>query len=196
MDKHLIIKDIKDILATFKRFDVPIYLSYGALLGAVREKDFIPWDDDVDFDVIKPIDYKTRKIVGWMLYDLGFIPQDVYFNVFNRMEPNEIGYNGDDKTGIIAMERNFKFSIFFYGEDIENTGNYICIPRVCAIPLLIIPKHFYDKPTTIKLHKEIFTTPAPQKEYLEWVYGKDWRTPIENKHAAQWRERRKQATFL
>ena len=190
-------KDVRDILAVFKTMNVPIYLAYGALLGAVRQKDFIPYDDDVDFDVIDPIDFKTRKIIGWKFHDLGFETQDVYFNVFNRMEPAEIGYNGDNETGIIVVQRNFKFSVFFYKPDGKN---YLCVPRVCAVPLLLVPQKFYEKPGKIKLHNEEFMTPAPQKAYLEWVYGADWETPIEEKHAPQWRERvkkeQKNAEFL
>jgi hypothetical protein len=30
------------------------------------------------------------------------------------MSPSAIGYNGDQDTGIIVCERNYKFTIFFF----------------------------------------------------------------------------------
>jgi lipopolysaccharide cholinephosphotransferase len=39
-------KQIRDIL---ERHQIPYFITYGTLLGAVRHHGFIPWDDDFDF---------------------------------------------------------------------------------------------------------------------------------------------------
>ncbi len=57
------LKEIQQhLLGIAKEFDrictkhnIPYYMLYGTMLGAVRHKGFIPWDDDMDFGV--PIEY-------------------------------------------------------------------------------------------------------------------------------------------
>ncbi len=40
------------------KHDIPYYMLYGTMLGAVRHNGFIPWDDDMDFGV--PIEYYKK----------------------------------------------------------------------------------------------------------------------------------------
>lgn len=182
------LKDLKDVMAVFAKFKVRAFLSYGAVLGAVREKDFIAWDDDIDIDVVDPIDYKTRKQIGWALQDLGFVNQEISFRVFGHFEPADLGYNGNEKSGIIVCKRNTNFSIFFYEEvDCPTHGKeMVCTPKVGAIPLICMNPKFYQKPDTVKLRGEKFITPGPVKDYLTYVYG-NWKVPDQGKHADQWR---------
>lgn len=52
-----ILKFIGDVC---KKYDIKYFINYGTLLGAVRHKGFIPWDDDIDISLYKD-DYDRLK---------------------------------------------------------------------------------------------------------------------------------------
>jgi len=195
MDKELAIKDLLEVKQVFDYYKVPFLLAYGTLLGAYRDKDFLPEDNDIDLVVIEPISYKMRKDIGWSLYNLGFNVPDMAFNVFNRMEPVEIGYNGDEKTGIICCEKNVEFSIFFFYKEMCNRHGeeYVCIPKMGALKLISSPTKFYKKLDTIKFYKHKFLTPSPIKDYLEFTY-KDWKNPLARDHGLTYFEMHQEKT--
>lgn len=190
-------KDLEDIQKVFDSFGVRLFVTYGALLGLYRDGNFIPYDDDIDLCVIDKIDYKTRKDIGWALFNIGFVPQMfgseddphvMIFKVYGRYEHSGMGYNGDEHSGIITCQRNIRVTLFFFSEepcDIHER-DMTCVPMYKGARLIFTPAHFFDKPDIIKFKGKKYLTPSPIKEYLTFMYGKDWKKPLKGVHAPQW----------
>lgn len=53
-------KAIRDILTAY---DIPYFITYGTLLGAVRHQGFIPWDDDLDFYLFEDSYQEAIKVL-------------------------------------------------------------------------------------------------------------------------------------
>lgn len=183
-------KDLEEISRVFEKYKVPLFLTYGALLGIYRDGDFIPYDDDIDLCIVERIDLKTRKEIGNTLLDIGYEPQPISFRVFGRMEESEPGYNGDAHSGIIVCQKRIRTTLFFFGEEPcpIHSSCMVCHPRLGGDRLISTPAHFFEKPDTIKYKGKKYLTPSPIKEYLKFMYGDTWRKPIKGKHAPQWQE--------
>jgi phosphorylcholine metabolism protein LicD len=187
MDKS-VQKELEIIHSVFEKNGVRLFLLYGALLGLYRDKDLIPYDDDIDFGIIDDISYEQRIKLWRGLRDLGFKNQEIAFDIYGEWV-NANGYNGNEYTGIIVCEKNFKYTFFFYQlEDCNKHGKeYVCTPMQGSRKLISIPSLYFEKNDIMKIGSKKFLTPYPIKDYLDFTYG-NWKIPEKGKHAQQYRE--------
>lgn len=74
---------LKEVVRICDKHNLTYYLDYGTLLGAVRHKGFIPWDNDIDIEM--PID-DYRKF-------LKIAPKEISRDFFVQTYESDPGYN-------------------------------------------------------------------------------------------------------
>jgi len=143
-----IMKNFKSIT---EKAGISLYLANGVLLGAVREKDFISWDDDVDMDVLIEELEPKYEMIKEQLISLGYIVRGI--EKHPEMKINV--YYGGEKVGILALYLKGDFRI---------RSSYKW------------PRSFYEEFEEIVFKGETFKTPKIN-DYLNHQYGTDWNTP-------------------
>lgn len=74
---------LKEVVRVCEQYNIKYYLSSGTLLGAVRHKGFIPWDNDVDIEM--PVEDYRRF--------LKIAPKELPERFFVQTYRTDIGYN-------------------------------------------------------------------------------------------------------
>ena len=125
---------LKCVDSICRKHKIPYWLSSGTLLGAVRHGGFIPWDDDLDIEMLRKDYLRLLPILRKELPE-NFILQDdiseegTYPYLFSKVR---------DKNSRIKEKSTYKF---------ENEGLYIDIFTLEYSPLLLykISAKLYDK---------------------------------------------------
>lgn len=98
------------------KYEIPLYAEWGTLLGAVRHKGRIPWDDDIDMCMLREDYEKFSKIIDAEL------PDDCWFIDFHRTK---------DVNLMLGRVMNSKFHVV-EGELLEK---YHGFPYVAGIDI-------------------------------------------------------------
>ena len=144
----VILKNILDNL------DVTTYLSSGTLLGAIREKNFIRWDWDVQMYLIMENAYPLRYKISNLLSDNGFI-----INKF---------YDSNDSLKWDLRRKEIQYELTAWYLD----GKW----RYRKKKSMRIPSYLFEGEYKIDFKGTNYRTLNPPEEYLEFCYG-DWKTP-------------------
>lgn len=152
----LIFKKILDINA------IPFMLSYGTLLGAVRENDFITHDEDIDLSIKE--EYRNQFLTTLKeLYRYGF--------------------------EVVRYDRKDLYSIMRKGEYIDLYFFRPCGNNRWECSGALSLDDFFGEPDTITFRGVDFKTHSNHLDYLLMAYGPDWRTPLKwnNYNMPKWK---------
>jgi len=168
-DKETLIADIKRVEKLFKEeFGVQMYLVAGTLLGAVREKDFIPYDYDVDLGYVSTKRSHKEVVDEWRYIVCRLSEIDYLKRAFF--------------PGHLHCKTEHKYTLDVW-TTFNRRGKYFMIP---AINGELNSSVLYPL-RTIKFRGVQFNVPSNYEKILSYMYNK-WETPLmENWKTFKWK---------
>jgi len=153
-------KTVKGVLDDFK---VPFFATGGTCLGAVREKNFIKHDDDIDLGTIAPASLGSKWLITEALRKLGF----------------NACYEGTSKNGRHVVHRRI-FTCLHWLSDEEDSYTFYWPDKTLGMRIF---KKYFNGFKIVRLGSSEIRVFKQPEAYLEVKYGDDWQTPIKDKHS-------------
>ena len=128
-------------------------LSFGTLLGAVREHDFISHDEDIDLIMFKK---DLQKFLSLL-----FVLRENGYEIVRY-----------ESRGFLSIMRKGEYiDIYFFEDYPEDKSLTYCCRDMYSKKLL-------EDTAEIEFQGAMFQAPRDYEKYLEFNYGKNWHTPI------------------
>jgi len=170
LDQTAALKDLKDIKNILDDEKVIFWLIGGTLLGAIRDNDWIKWDEDVDVavyneDVISKYDIlKKRFMLKGFIFRDAEKPVGTKINLYRYRQKNSI-----DGLYIDSNPNNKKYRL-------SRKRKHL---RKC-----------FERYGEINFKGMVFRIPFPPEKYLSFMYN-NWKKPIKrSRPEIEWRNKK------
>ena len=101
---------IQEFARICKKYNLRWFVFSGTLIGAIRHKGFIPWDDDVDIFMFRPDYEKFKQVAAHEIRYPYFL--DAWFNY--KLESEETADNpSDDYLQLVTREQETEYAGFY-----------------------------------------------------------------------------------
>jgi phosphorylcholine metabolism protein LicD len=155
---------MNDVHQLFTHFKLDYWIDGGTILGLVRHKGIIPWDDDIDIGILKR-DVKKFLSLESVLSEVGYSITKVWFGY-------KIFYS--NRKNIEGFDYSFPFIDVFIFDEIN--GKYKLYYKK---PRDMWPKEEWSKNelfplTPYEFGEIVVMGPAKVLDYLDRLYGEDW----------------------
>ena len=161
LDISVAIENLKIMRTVLNNADIPFMLIYGTLLGAIRDGGFIKHDSDTDLLIDEDVELKLLDVIP-VLEKKGLLL--VRYEKLTFFGLGDIVYS--------FMRNNMWIDIFILqhaGED-------------CIIAGIKYPYHYFINAGKVVFYDDEYAIPSNIDDCLTLLYGKDWKTPVENAH--------------
>lgn len=168
--KHIGLRILDCLTSLSDEYKFQYCLAYGTLLGAIRHKGFIPWDDDIDifmtqsdFDRFLELSHQLPESLKLKVMDVGF------FKVMDRS--SIVSYDGKRGVAVdIFILKEKPSKLYFY--NVHSQRN-VSFSTSSFLPFSLA-----------KFESKEFNIPAKTNAILELLYGDFMKLPPEEKRVS------------
>ncbi|MEI6578984.1 MAG: LicD family protein, partial [Eubacteriales bacterium] len=168
-----------------KKHNLRYYIAGGSILGGIRHKGFIPWDDDIDITMPRPDYEKLLKIAPKELPEEYILEKDCVPYCHNRIEIKGTTFNSGLRNGRIFLD------ILALEGSPEDMGKRLQHEAKCkywrsfmlekARP---IPAMAFNKKSTRLFFKRLFLRLTPRR-FLKWRWH-SWAAKYSTEETDSW----------